>query len=193
VYFSGFQSSPSWQHVFPKTKKPIFHLVPDSSVAGVCLQSPFFQQKIPALFLHTGYQNDYQSRLNGATNINLTGTVSLLNYLQRIIKNVGQEGKLQFQMIPLFSELPQPLFSVTMGIQPDHEYKGVGIQIKNVYPNQSAEVAGIQSGDVLLKLGSLPVSTMQTYRDALLEYKPGDLVQVLIRRNQREQSLFVRF
>ena len=193
VYFSGFQSSPSWQHVFPKTKKTIFHLVPDSSVAGVCLQSPFFQQKIPALFLHTGYQNDYQSRLNGATNINLTGTVSLLNYLQRIIKNVSQEGKLQFQMIPLFSELPQPLFSVTMGIQPDHDYKGVGIQIKNVYPNQSAEVAGIQSGDVLLKLGSLPVSTMQTYRDALSEYKPGDLVQVLIRRNQREQSLFVRF
>ncbi len=193
VCLSGFQSSPSWQQLFPKAKKPIFRLVPDSSAADAYLQSPFHQQKIPALFLHTGYQKDYQSRMNSASKINLTGTVSLLNYLQRIIKNVGQQGKLEFQMNPLFSETPQPFFSVTMGIQPDYDYKGVGIHIKNVFPYQSAEAAGIQSGDVLLKLGSVPVSTIQTYRDALSEYKPGDLVQVLIRRNQQEQSLFVRF
>lgn len=193
VYLSGFQSSPSWQKCLPKEKKPSFRILPDTSVMGSYLQSPFNQQKIPSLFLHTEYQNDYQRPFNSESNINLAGTVSILNYLQRFIKNVGHEGKLRFHITPFFSEPEQTLFSVTMGIQPNYEYDGSGIQIKNVYPRQSAEVAGIQSGDLLLKLGTLPVTTIQTYRTALAHYKPGDLVQVLLRRNQQELSLFVRF
>lgn len=189
LFVTGIPSSTAWQPIFPREKKPVLQLVFDSSTTAVDVQSPFLRKQLPGLFLHTGFQT-----VSGdAGSVNTVGIVSILNFVQRFIRNVSQTPKLQLYEAP--SIVPQHALptSVTMGIQTDQSYQGRGILIKKVYPGHSADAAGLQSGDVLLKAGSLPISSVEVFKKTLYEYKPGDLVQMLILRNQKEQSLFIRF
>ncbi|MGC8639076.1 MAG: trypsin-like peptidase domain-containing protein [Isosphaeraceae bacterium] len=63
------------------------------------------------------------------------------------------------------------------------------VVITQVQPGSPAESAGFKTGDVLVRVGDLPVSSMLDLERGLLDARPGRPTKLLVRRGQAEQSL----
>jgi M6 family metalloprotease-like protein len=64
-----------------------------------------------------------------------------------------------------------------------------GIRIDRVTPNMPAEKAGIKVGDVLLKVGTVAVASQEALAGALDGKRPGDKVQLVLKRDGKEMSI----
>lgn len=65
---------------------------------------------------------------------------------------------------------------------------GEGVRVGSVAPDGPADKAGIQKGDVVLKIGGADFSD-KTARDVTAGLKPGQVVDVLIYRDGKEQTV----
>ena len=54
-----------------------------------------------------------------------------------------------------------------------------------------ADKAGIKGGDVVIKLGDSDVKDLDSYMAAMGKHKPGEVVDVVVRRNDKDVTLKV--
>ena len=80
---------------------------------------------------------------------------------------------------------------VTIGTLPDFEYPGPGVKVVSVTPGSPAEKAGLQPGDVLLKLDGKEIADLRAYSAMLKEFSPGRAVQLLVHRNGADVTIGV--
>ncbi|OGV77434.1 MAG: hypothetical protein A3K19_12510 [Lentisphaerae bacterium RIFOXYB12_FULL_65_16] len=66
-----------------------------------------------------------------------------------------------------------------------------GVLVSEVMKGDPAEKAGIEPGDVVLKIGDKRVRTPNDLLFAVLAYKPGDKIPVLVDRRGKEQEFSV--
>lgn len=66
---------------------------------------------------------------------------------------------------------------------------GGNILIDRVSPGAPADRAGIKVGDALLKVGSMAIANQETLRDALGGHRPGDKVQITVKRDGKELAV----
>jgi len=66
-----------------------------------------------------------------------------------------------------------------------------GVLVSEVLPGDPAEKAGIEPGDVILKIGDKQVRTPHDLLFAVLDYNPGDKVKVVLDRRGKKKELFV--
>ena len=66
-----------------------------------------------------------------------------------------------------------------------------GIYVSSVLKDGGAEAAGIEKGDVIIKLNGTPVSTMNKLNTMLIRFKPGDVVEVTVLRDKEELTFSV--
>lgn len=57
-----------------------------------------------------------------------------------------------------------------------------GAYVKEVVIDSPAMEAGIQNGDVIVKLGTTDITSFNDYKDAMLKCQPGDLCMVTLKR-----------
>jgi serine protease Do len=63
-----------------------------------------------------------------------------------------------------------------------------GVYITRVVENSPASQAGLQEGDIITRLGDIPIDETHSYVNALFEYKPGDRVTLeVVRENDTMQ------
>jgi predicted esterase len=79
---------------------------------------------------------------------------------------------------------------------PQRPFLGVGFEGKTTTVNQVLEKgpahrAGLERGDVLVKLGGAAIATQEELAQALRKHKPGDKVAVEVRRGQKRLTLTV--
>ena len=76
---------------------------------------------------------------------------------------------------------------------PDYSYEGKGLRIDGATDGKPAAAAGIQKGDVLVKMGDTDIKDIQAYMKALSEHKKGDTIPVKVLRDGKEVELKVTF
>ena len=81
-------------------------------------------------------------------------------------------SKLKVSVIPIYGD--------------DEDQIGKGVKISGASAGTAAEKAGLQDGDVVLKLGDQPTSTLMELATALNSHKPGDKVKLIYRRGNKE-------
>ena len=67
------------------------------------------------------------------------------------------------------------------------------VMVEKVVPGSAAEQAGIQSGDLILKLGDKQVTSGDELSSAIGAYKPGDTAIITLQRNNQEMTVEVTF
>ena len=67
-----------------------------------------------------------------------------------------------------------------------------GPQILRVTAQGPADLGGIKSGDMLLRIGDIPVETPDDVTECLHNCSIGDVVAILVRRNNEELTLKVQ-
>lgn len=101
-----------------------------------------------------------------------------VNLVKKVMKDlisygVVQRGYLGIQMTDITQELKE-----------SKKLKNLkGVYIASVLANSGAKKAGIVSGDVILKVGSEPVTSASSLQEKIGSRQPGDKVAVTIRRS----------
>ena len=190
IYGTG--TSPSWSKVLKSVKSPIFKFSLKESGVGPSDHTSFYLVDIPVLHFFTGQHEDYHRPSDTHDKINYEGLGDIVQYITSIIVNLNNEGKLEFTKTKDESE-QAPKFKVTLGVIPDYLYDGVGMRLDGVKDDRPAANAGLQKGDIVLKMGDREIVDMMSYMKALGAFEPGSTIKVIIEREGKKMEKEVTF
>ncbi|MGD1844645.1 MAG: M20/M25/M40 family metallo-hydrolase [Salibacteraceae bacterium] len=190
---NGVGTSPSWNKALEKVAAFDMNLKTSPSGIGPSDHSSFYLKEIPAIHIFSGTHKDYHKPSDDVENINYDGMGRITQFLQALIDQLDGEDQLKFTATKNVGSDKAPNFSVTLGVVPDYLFEGEGMRIDGVTDGKPAAEAGIESGDVVVKMGDLQVVDMRSYMTGLSQYKKGDSTSVVVLRNGKEMKLKVQF
>lgn len=151
----------------------------------------FYPAGRPVLFLFTGAHGDYHRPTDTWDKVNATGLEAVTAFAARVVAVVAAEPT-----PPAYVKLaaaPRELrggYGPFFGVIPDFaEAERPGVRIGGVRPGSPADKAGVKGGDVLVKFGTVTISTLNDLTFALRGHRPGDRVEVVVVRDGQERRL----
>ncbi|WP_421751470.1 M28 family peptidase [Croceimicrobium sp.] len=188
---NGMGTSPQWRDLVEPIECGLQFEFSESGV-GPSDHTSFYYANIPALHFFTGTHPDYHKPSDDADKINVVGIYRVLSLMSSIIRNTPQGGDFVFSTTKVEST-KAPKFSVTLGVMPDYLYSGNGMKIDGVSEGKPAAKAGLKAGDIVTQLGEVQVSDMQSYMQALAQFKKGDKATLLYQREGKVVKAQIQF
>lgn len=189
VYGTG--TSPMFKQVL-KAHNNRFKLIQKESGVGPSDHTSFYNINVPVLHFFTGQHSDYHKPTDDAEKLNYEGMETISNYLFNIISDLDDNGKLAFRKTKNESE-STPRFKVGLGVMPDYLYDGKGLRIDGVSEGKPAQKAGLQKGDIVVKMGDTDITDMMAYMKALSTFEAGNTTKVTVDRNGKMVEVEVMF
>jgi hypothetical protein len=183
----GVGTSPVWSQVLPAISTNGFNIKIDSSGTGPSDHTSFYRKNIPVLFFFTGLHRDYHTPMDDADKINFEGGTKIVDYIVSLVENTAGKGKLAFTKTRE-QALTGSRYKVSVGIMPDYTFNGSGVKADAVIDGRPAQKAGLQAGDVIIKLGDFSVSGMESYMQALNKFEKGEQTTVTVKRGNEEKT-----
>lgn len=199
VTVGGYGTSPTWGQLYHLTgKKKLYQndldFRFDSSGTGPSDHTSFYLKNIPVLFYFTGLHADYHKPTDDPDKINFMGEMNVVKHIMSVIEAEDKEKtRVTFTKTRELQTSTSARFSVTLGIMPDYAFNGKGVRIDAVSEGRPAQKAGLKPGDVVLSLGDHQTSSLESYMEALGQFKKGDKATVLYSRNGQTLSSTVEF
>lgn len=195
ITIGGYGTTPTWGQVIPSlTAQANMKFRADSTGAGPSDHTSFYLKNLPVLFFFTGVHGDYHKPSDDANLINTDGEAKVLSLITSIVNTTDKIEKLTFRSTGMPSAGGgRTRFKVTLGLLPDYSFNGPGLKIDGVTDNRPAQKAGIKSGDLLIRIGSVTLNTIQDYMKALGTFDKGQTVEAEIQRGQERIILPVTF
>jgi S1-C subfamily serine protease len=88
-----------------------------------------------------------------------------------------------FQRTTSSEQKSTPNFSVTLGVVPDYLFGGPGLRIDGATEGRPGANAGLEAGDVILKIGDIAIDDIYAYMTALGAFKKGDTTSISYSRD----------
>jgi aminopeptidase YwaD len=190
----GYGTSPVWSEILTKIDdKKYFTFKYDSSGTGPSDYTSFYLKNIPVLFFFTGMHSDYHRPTDDYDKINYPGELQVVKLIEGVVAELNDSSKLVFSKTRETSSGTTAHFSVTLGIMPDYAFGGTGVRLDAVSEGRPAFKAGLRAGDVIVKLGEYPVSSLEGYMQALSKFKKGDKTTVDYKRGTESGEAEVQF
>ena len=79
-----------------------------------------------------------------------------------------------------------------LGIIGVMDFAGPGVKIQDVAADSGAATAGLQAGQIILKVGERPISGMMELKNALVGVNPGTTVALLVQTERGERKVAVQ-
>lgn len=193
LIIGGTGTSPEFPKIIEKNKPAGFHVTLEESGTGPTDHTSFYLKDIPVLNFFTGTHSDYHKPSDDADKINYYGVKNIVEYVFRITQALDVMEQVPFTKTKANAGKTRPKYKVTMGIMPDYTEHPDGLHVDGVTDNRPAQKAGIQEGDVITKIGTLPIKDVYGYMEALAKINPGDEVEVVFSRNGVSQTVKVKF
>ncbi|WP_456441793.1 M28 family peptidase [Psychroserpens sp.] len=187
----GVGTSPILKQVV-KANNSKFKIIQKESGVGPSDHTSFYNSDIPVLHLFTGQHEDYHKPGDDIEKLNYEGMEAISTYIFDIISDLDDNGKLPFRTTKNESE-DVPRFKVGLGVIPDYLYDGKGMRIDGISEDKPAEKAGLQKGDIVVKLGEILVTDMMSYMRALSAFDTGDKTKVTVKRGDDEVEADIEF
>lgn len=191
---NGVGTSPSWKPRFENQAMVNgMKISATESGQGPSDHTSFYLRDIPVLHFFTGQHQDYHKPSDDAHLVNYEGILQISDLIVSLIEDLDTKGKLVFTKTKDESGKRAVAFKVSMGVMPDYLYQEGGMRIDGVTEGRPAALAGLQKGDILLKMGEKPIKDIYAYMEALGSFQKGDQIQVEIKRNGELKSILVSF
>ena len=160
----------------------------------------FYGKQVPVLFAFTGIHADYHRPSDDTDLINFPGMARIADYLELITLDVVRRPE-RPTYIALKAPRPMPRHTASAGgggsvaalrVVADYGYEGNnGVSVSKVIEGGPAAQAGMKDGDLITKLGNKPIGTMGDYMESLSKHKPGEKVEVVVKRDGKDVKLQV--
>jgi len=164
----------------------------NESGVGPSDHTSFYLADIPVLHFFTGQHEDYHKPSDDTEKVNFEGMKLVSYYIFSIIKDLDSQKKLPFRKTKNESEVV-PDFKVTLGVVPDYLFSGKGMRIDGISEDRPAQKAGLQKGDVVVKMGEYEVTDMMSYMKSLSKFEKGQTVEVTVERDGAKKTVNVTF
>jgi Tol biopolymer transport system component len=159
--------------------------------------SPFYAAGVPVLHFFTGAHSDYHKPSDTPDGINAAGTAQVAGIVSAVALGLGERSTLTYRKVP--SPTPRGdlrSFNASLGTVPD--YAGPpggqrGMLLAAVRAGGAAEQAGMQRGDILVRLGTHPIGSVEELMFVLNASKPGETLTAVVIRDGKELQLEVTF
>ncbi len=178
---NGIGTSPAFKDALAKLQTPL-HIKTTESGLGPSDHTSFYLQNIPVVFLFSGQHKDYHKPSDTEDKINYAGMTDIIKYTVSLIGGLNDKGKLSFTKTKDDNVDSAPKFKVTLGVIPDYTYEGEGLRIDAVKEDRPAAKAGLLAGDIVVQLGDIKVTEMNSYMKALSQFNKGDKTKVKVKR-----------
>lgn len=159
--------------------------------------TPFYAAGVPVAFFFTGAHSDYHKPSDAVAKINAAGAAQVAGIVADTAREVAaRPERLSYRAVPA----PAPrgdlrTFNASLGTVPD--YAGPrdqkGVLLAGVRPGGAAEKAGLKRGDVLVRVGTHAVGSVEDLMYALNASHPGETVTVVVVRDGKELELEATF
>src|SRR6056300_107400 len=192
LQLSGTGTAAEWDEILDT---PIHGLDIKKDPAGVgpSDQTSFYYKDIPVLHLFTGTHNDYHKPTDDADKINYKGMAKLTSLVYTITARSANYDGLNFQRTTSSEQKTTPNFSVTLGVVPDYLFGGPGLRIDGATEGRPGANAGLQEGDIILKIGDITIDDIYAYMTALGAFKKGDTTTLRYARDGEEVESEITF
>lgn len=187
----GVGTSPMFKQTL-KANNEKFKLIENESGVGPSDHTSFYLIDIPVLHFFTGQHEDYHKPSDDSDKLNYEGMNLISDYIFDIISDLDDNAELVFRKTKNESE-ETPRFKVGLGVVPDYLYDGKGMRIDGTREDTPAHNAGIQKGDVVVKLGDSTVTDMMSYMRALSVFDKGDEADITIIRGEEKIETKAKF
>jgi hypothetical protein len=159
--------------------------------------SSFYAAKRPVLHLFTDLHEDYHRTTDDWQKVNYDGLKRVADFTLGLVTALANRPK------PLtFLELPAPTVSQTaapisgtpgygayLGTVPDMTGAPGGVRLVGVRAGSPAEKAGLRGDDIITRIGGTETPDLQAMTDALRSHKPGEVVEIVVRRGATVTTL----
>jgi hypothetical protein len=161
-------------------------------------QTPFYAAGVPVVQLFTGAHGDYHKPSDTADKINGAGAAQIAEMSSELAFTVaGRDARLSLKQ----ARAPAPRgdvrsFNASLGTIPDYAGPPAGqrgVLLAGVRPGGAAEAGGLQRGDILVRLGTHEIGSVEDLMYVLNASRPGERVKVEVIRGGRELKLEVTF
>ncbi len=179
---------------FPKTIKQLkldtnrIKITTTESGNGPSDHASFYLENIPVVHFFTGQHEDYHKPSDDENKINYSGMVVSLNTIQQFVAINNKAKKLPFTKTKDQSA-GRMKFKVSLGVMPDYTWSGKGMRIDGASEGKPAQKAGMQKGDIITKLGSYSINSIEDYMNALGKLEPNTTTQIEILRGTQNLTL----
>jgi peptidase M28-like protein/PDZ domain-containing protein len=177
-----------------------FDLKPQGDGYGPSDQSSFYAAKRPVLHLFTDLHEDYHRTTDDWQKVNLDGLKRVADF------TLGLVTALANRPVPLtYQDLPAPFPSQTsapkaaspgygayLGTVPDMTGVPGGVRLVGVRAGSPAEKAGLRGDDIITRIGTTDTPDLQAMTDALRSHRPGETVDIVVRRGANVTTLRAR-
>ncbi len=171
-----------------------FDLKLNSDGYGPSDHSSFYSKQIPVMHFFTDLNEYYHRPYDTYDKLNYAGLHSVVQFVSSIALDLStMQEKPKYLVVE--TSRPQGFMGrnmrVYVGTIPDFGEQVDGMKISGVRAGSPAANAGLIAGDVIIKFGKVDVKNIYDYTYAIGEYKAGDVVDVIIRRNNELLTLKV--
>jgi len=171
-------------------------IAPAVDEGGRSDHATFFRKQIPSLHFFSGNHSDYHQPGDDSDKINAAGGAKITKLVYETARSLAdRDSRPEFQVIKS-EKKEQPAgtttFRVVMGLTPNYADDGKpGMAVDAVSSEGPAELAGMKAGDRIVRIGGKSVANVYDYMAATRNNKAGDVVDVVVLRDGREQTLKV--
>jgi aminopeptidase YwaD len=154
---------------------------------GASDHAPFYRAGVPVLFFHTGTHPDYHRPTDTADKIDADGLARVAAVAARVIEDVAGRPRPTYVALP--ARPPRapgaagPRGVAFLGVSPARAELSDGVRLGAVVPDGAAARAGMREGDIIVRLGDVPVQSFDELRTALQVRRPGDSVWIVYLRD----------
>jgi hypothetical protein len=197
----GTGTADEWQHIFRGSSFVTgvkSRNVPESAEASD--QMSFIEVGIPGVQIFTSAHADYHRPSDTADKVDTAGLVKVATFVKEAVTYMGgREEPLTVkisaadpgQETAAASPGPSSGRRVRFGTIPDFAFQGPGVRIESVAPESPAAKAGLQAGDILVRIESQELADLRGYSDVLKTLEPGQTVTATVLREGEELEVSV--
>ncbi len=176
----------------------------------------FYMKGVPVLFAFTGVHPDYHKPTDDSNKVNFAGMSRIADLGELLLLDLARRPKRPefvkagpqvaghgaeaakpanpHETKPKEGDKPQVdmarvSISAYLGSIPDYDDSTTGVKLSGVSEGSPAEKGGLKGGDIVIGFGGQPIATIYDYTQSLAKHKPGETVEVKVKRGGKEVLL----
>lgn len=154
----------------------------DPSGFGPSDHASFYGADVPVLSFFTGAHEEYHRPEDDPARILAGGAARVTALALAAVRAiVDSDREVPWAEAPR-SERRGMAFRVALGVIPDYGFAGEGLSLSSVRSGGPADAAGLEAGDVIVRLAGRDVADVYAYTEILAELEPNEPVEVVYER-----------
>ncbi len=186
----GTGTTDEWQHIFRGCS--FVTGIPSKNVAtslGGSDQLSFIERGVPGVQIFTGTHSDYHRPSDTMDRVDIGGLAKVAAFTKEAVTYLlHREPPMT---VRIEDTQPQPTASqqgrrVLFGAVPAFDFQGDGVKFDDLVANSPAAQAGLQPGDLLVRLDDTKISDLRGFSEFLKRLQPGQQVEATVLRGGQE-------